>query len=155
MGNGLPQRGLILSPQHRVYIPNLGALVVARALTVLAQIGKARTAANQQYIHLLLRQHSVLLAERMPCESFWPGPIALTGLPPDTARHVQPLLGPNPKPARPFMRVQDARHRLKSAFAPAAAYTRSNLAATDTSFVAISLDHPTRLAPNSQTWCPD
>lgn len=111
LGPGLPKRDLILSPQHRVWIPGLGALVPARALTGLPRIGLARDKAREELIHVVLAHHDVVLAEGLPCESFWPGPVALNLLPPKARRHVQHIMG-NAKPSAPMMPVQKARRLL-------------------------------------------
>ena len=109
-GPGLPKRDLILSPQHRVWVPALGALVAARALVCLPKVGLMRGAV-EGLVHVVLATHEVLLAEGLPCESFWPGPVALSMLPPVARRRVTRIMG-DALPAAPFLPVRQARARL-------------------------------------------
>lgn len=111
-GPALPKRDLILSGQHRVWVPALGALVPAKALVGLPRIGRVRSAVGEELIHIVLRSHDVLLAEGLPCESFWPGRTALALLPPDARRQVRRIMG-RAEPALPFMSVQDAIRNLE------------------------------------------
>jgi hypothetical protein len=113
-GPGQPKRDLILSPQHRVWVPQLGALVAAKALVVLPRVGRMKSAGKQDLIHVVLRTHEVLLAEGLACESYWPGRTALAMLPPTARRQVRRIMG-RAEPAMPFMKVQEAMQRLKAA----------------------------------------
>lgn len=113
-GPGLPKRDLILSGQHRVWVPQLGALVAARALTGLPRVGVMKSAARQELIHVVLKTHEVLLAEGLACESYWPGRMALAMLPAEARRRVRRLMG-RALPAMPFMKVQEAIQRLTEA----------------------------------------
>lgn len=113
-GRGLPRRDLTLSPQHRVWMPQLGALVPARALTCLPRVGLDRDATGTELIHIVLAHHEVLLAEGLPCESYWPGDTALGLLPRASRREVRKIMG-RATPAMPFMRVKEAIRRLTCA----------------------------------------
>lgn len=110
-GPGLPKRDLILSAQHRVWVPALGALVAAKALVCLPRVGRVKSAAREELVHVVLRTHDVLLAEGLACESYWPGRAALSMLPEDARRRVRRIMG-RAVPAMPFMRVQEAMRRL-------------------------------------------
>lgn len=112
LGPGLPARDLVLSPQHRVLLPQLDALVTARALTVLPRIGPIKGLRQTDYIHLVLSRHQLLLADGLPCESFWPGAVAMQGLPTDAARCIRRFMGPKPAPARRFMPTGQAQRML-------------------------------------------
>ncbi len=75
------RRDLLLSPQHGVYLPQAAALIRARHLVGISP--RARIAKGIQsisYHHLLLPQHSLLLAEGARVESFYPGAMALAAL---------------------------------------------------------------------------
>ncbi|OWU86574.1 hypothetical protein ATO6_07255 [Oceanicola sp. 22II-s10i] len=115
LGPGLPRRDLVLSPHHRVFLPCLKALVPARALTQLRRIGKMRDAGPTTYVHLVTDRHSLVLAEGVTCESFWPGPMAFGTLPPDAVGRIRAAMGPAPEPAAPFLRMSEARRILASA----------------------------------------
>ncbi|MBY5970906.1 Hint domain-containing protein [Ferrimonas balearica] len=112
LGPGRPARRLVLSPQHRVHMPDLGGLVPAKALTALPRIGPLRDGRAQLYIHLVLDRHAILLAEGLPCESFWPGAQAMKALAPQERRRVRAIMGTRPEPALPLIRVQEARRQL-------------------------------------------
>lgn len=112
LGPGRPGARLVLSPQHRVLVPELGALVAAKALTDLPRIAPLPDLARLDYVHLVLARHAVILAEGLPCESFWPGPEALKTLGPEDHAAVRRVMGVAPEPARPFLTVQQARRRL-------------------------------------------
>lgn len=79
------ERPLALSGQHAVWVPEgegEGALVRACHLARTGW-GGARVMAGVRavhYFHLLLRRHSLVLAEGAWVESFWPGPFALESL---------------------------------------------------------------------------
>lgn len=111
LGQGLPKRDVILSPQHRVWMPGLGALVPAKALICLPRIGRYRGGRRMVLIHVVLARHAVILADGLPCESFWPGGNAMAHLPPFVRRQVEQIMG-GPIPAAPLMSVQAAIARL-------------------------------------------
>lgn len=112
LGPGKPANRLILSPQHRVLVEALGGLVACKALTDLPRIGPLPGAGEVTYVHLVLARHAVLLAEGLPCESFWPGSEAMKALTPPDRAQVTAIMGPAPCPARPFIPVQQARRRI-------------------------------------------
>ncbi len=114
LGPKRPLRGMVLSAQHRVWVEALGALVPARALTVLPRVGLASPASASPLIHLVCQRHSIILAEGVTCETFWPGPQVMAGLSAGQRRRIRRLMGPSPTPAQPFLRVQDARTRLRA-----------------------------------------
>lgn len=113
LGQGLPGHDLVLSPQHRVYVTALGALVPARALTVLPRVGVLTGLDRIDYVHVVLGRHDLLLAERLPCESFWPGPVAMAGLSSSVAGRIRRIMGQAPRAAAPMLRVTEARRRLR------------------------------------------
>lgn len=115
-GPGLPKRDLILSPQHRVWVPALCALVPARALTVLPRVGLARSEAGKDLIHVVLAHHDMLLAEGLVCESFWPGRTAMAQLPFVARRHVARIMG-DAAPAARMLSVGAAQRALLAHYA--------------------------------------
>lgn len=75
---------LRLSPQHGVLVTVQDEEKLVRA-THLAKFGftgarQIRGPAPVTYHHILLPRHSLVLANGIWCESFWPGPRALAGL---------------------------------------------------------------------------
>ncbi|QQA43488.1 Hint domain-containing protein [Pelagovum pacificum] len=100
LGQGCPSRTLFLSPQHRVLVE--GQLIAARQLSALPRIGPLRRPGRIDYVHLVTAKHALLIAEGLPCESFWPGPQALSGLRPAERLAVTAIMGPDPPSVRPF-----------------------------------------------------
>lgn len=85
MGTNLPQRDLLLSPNHRVLVATrpthalhdpLGALAPAKALTRQHGVRIARGRHAITYYSLLLPMHAVIIAEGVAVESLYPGPEA-------------------------------------------------------------------------------
>ena len=88
-GPGRPARDLLLSPQHRVLLrAPLLALChgVAEALAPVHALAPHYAAPahtlpeGARYHHILLPAHAVLLANGLPCESLYPGGVALASL---------------------------------------------------------------------------
>ena len=90
LGNGCPQRDIIVSPHHRMLVTSDIAmmlfderevLVAARHLTGLAGIERIE-AACVTYFHMLFDHHEVILADGAWTESFQPSDSSLNGLDP-------------------------------------------------------------------------
>ncbi|SLN14469.1 hypothetical protein ROA7450_00274 [Roseovarius albus] len=93
MGCGLPNRDLLVSPQHRMLVQSpiavrmfaaCDVLVPAIKLTALPGIFVDTEIEGIEYIHLLFDQHEVIFAEGTPTESLYTGPEALKVLSPET-----------------------------------------------------------------------
>lgn len=88
LGDGLPERDLVLSPNHRLLVRSRGdgatpggeALVAARDLVGRPGIEVVAPAAVS-YLHLLFARHEAVLADGVWTESFQAGPAALAALP--------------------------------------------------------------------------
>ena len=88
LGNDLPERDMMVSPNHRMLVANdktvlyfeeSEVLVAAKHLTGLP--GVIRTSAgNLTYIHLMFDQHEVILSDGTWSESFQPGLQSLAGV---------------------------------------------------------------------------
>ncbi|WP_102226004.1 Hint domain-containing protein [Acidimangrovimonas sediminis] len=116
LGPGCPARDLVLSPQHRVWVDDIGALVPARALTCLPRIGPLRAAGRIDYVHIVLARHAVILAEGVPCESFWPGKMAMGAMTPAQRLRIRRAMGPVPCAAAPFLTMRTAQEALRAAW---------------------------------------
>ncbi len=68
LGDGLPRRDLLVSPDHAMFID--GVLVPAKALLNGSTIVQERDLDRVDYYHVELDSHDVLLAEGAPSESF-------------------------------------------------------------------------------------
>ena len=88
LGNDLPDRDMLLSPNHRVMVsaPDLEmmfgqseVLVAAKHLTRMKGIRRIR-AHEVTYIHLMFDRHEIIWSEGIWSESFQPGSMALAGL---------------------------------------------------------------------------
>ena len=99
MGWGLPQRDLVVSPQHRILLGGAAAgtgpgPLMAKAKSLLPMPGVRRMCGKSSitYHTLLLPQHSVIYAEGLPAESFYPGPYAMRALPEQIRRQIEAAL---------------------------------------------------------------
>ncbi len=88
LGNDLPERDMMVSPNHRVLVANdktslyfeeHEVLVAAKHLTGLEGVGVAAVASTS-YIHFLFDRHEVVLSDGAWTESFQPGDHSLTGI---------------------------------------------------------------------------
>jgi len=71
LGEGLPARDLLLSPDHAVFVD--GLLIPARLLVNHSSIKVASNLAEVEYFHIELPTHDILLAEGLPTESYLDG----------------------------------------------------------------------------------
>ena len=88
LGYGLPERDMLVSPNHRVLVNNdktalyfeeREVLVAAKHLTGLAGVSRVDTM-KTTYIHFMFDQHEVILSDGSWTESFQPGHQTLDGL---------------------------------------------------------------------------
>ncbi|MEL7091185.1 MAG: Hint domain-containing protein [Pseudomonadota bacterium] len=85
LGDRLPERDIVLSPNHRVLWQRTDMLlfsghseVFASAKSLVGAPGITRAAVDTvTYVHIMFDQHEVILADGMWSESFFPGPVAL------------------------------------------------------------------------------
>ncbi|MDA7426977.1 Hint domain-containing protein [Primorskyibacter aestuariivivens] len=89
LGDGLPERDLVLSPNHRVLLGGLGqfdgllsgpALAPAKALTVLPGIRLMRGRKRPIWYHFACERHVLVRAEGMAVESLPLTPMVVEGL---------------------------------------------------------------------------
>ena len=88
LGDDLPERDMMVSPNHRVLVANdktalyfedREVLVAAKHLIGLVGVDAVRTSAVS-YIHFMFDQHEVVLSDDAWTESFQPGDQSLRGL---------------------------------------------------------------------------
>lgn len=88
LGNGLPERDMMVSPNHRMLVTNekvslyfdeTEVLASAKHLIGLPGIHKVN-ALSTTYIHFMFDQHEVVLADGAWTESFHPGDYSLKGI---------------------------------------------------------------------------
>ena len=88
LGNGLPERDMMVSPNHRVLVANdktalyfeeREVLVAAKHLTGLKGVDIVDVSATT-YIHIMFDQHEVILSDGTWTESFQPGDNSLAGI---------------------------------------------------------------------------
>ncbi|WP_406870917.1 Hint domain-containing protein [Thioclava sp. 'Guangxiensis'] len=116
LGEGLPRQALILSAQHRIYLTDADALAPAVAFLPRPKVGRIAPL-SEPYVHIVLRCHSLIVANGLPCESFWPGPVALSLLPGLVARRIKRIMGQAPTPAKPLLRMRNAQGMVLQALA--------------------------------------
>ncbi|WP_282121473.1 Hint domain-containing protein [Ruegeria atlantica] len=117
LGNGLPQRNLLVSPQHRMLVRSAIAirmfetseiLVAAHALVGVPGISVEENVQSVEYYHMLFERHEIVFAEGAPSESLFAGAEALRTVPPAARAEILelfPALATEdfvPPPARPI-----------------------------------------------------
>lgn len=120
LGNGLPERDMLVSPNHRVLVANdktalyfedREVLVAAKHLAGLDGVEVVEMT-GITYIHFLFDQHEVVLSDGTWTESFQPGDQTLTGL--DTAQRNEIFeIFPELKTREGLGQYQSARRSLK------------------------------------------
>lgn len=114
LGNGVPQRDLFVSRQHRIAVAvnavaHQEVLVPAIKLADLPGIDEVARAQEVSYYHICFDRHEVVLAEGARTESLFLGPQALKAMDDDTREELATLFpealceGFAPRPARPIV----------------------------------------------------
>jgi len=97
LGQGLPERDLMVSPQHRMLVQSRIArrmfdqdevLVAAKHLTGLDGVEIADDVTEVTYIHFLCDRHEVVFAEGAPSESLYTGAQALKSVSPEAREEI-------------------------------------------------------------------
>lgn len=100
LGNGLPERDLLVSRQHRILITSRivermfgtsEVLVAAIKLTKLPGIYVDESVTDVTYVHMLFDQHEVITAEGTPSESLFTGPEALKAVSTEARQEILTL----------------------------------------------------------------
>ncbi|WP_306045106.1 Hint domain-containing protein [Nioella sp. MMSF_3534] len=115
LGQGLPWRDLLVSPQHRMLVRSAIArrmfgcaevLIPAIKLTSLPGIYIDTKIEWVEYFHILLNQHEIIFAEGAQSESLYTGPQALIALSSDAREEILSIFpelkdqSHDPRPAR-------------------------------------------------------
>lgn len=120
LGQGLPERDMLVSPQHRLlltseraalYFGEREVLSPAKHLTGMEGIEEVR-ATNITYIHFMFDRHEVVLSDGAWTESFQPGEQVLRGMG-DAARDEIFALFPELRESAGSQSYQAARRSLK------------------------------------------
>lgn len=108
LGTGRPDGDLVVSPDHRMLVTGAAALalwgerevlVAARDLIDDARVTRDMAAKSVTYIHLMLPEHNVVVANGVETESFHPGAAALDAVADDQLERmfdVMPALRDDP-----------------------------------------------------------
>ena len=124
LGNGLPVRDLVVSPQHRMLLPDhdgAEVLCLAKGLTRLPGVRVKAGCRRVEYVHLLFDRHEIVFAEGAPTESFRPGPVAISSMEekvqnelfeifPDLRTNLTDALG---EPARPILTFREVKELIQ------------------------------------------
>lgn len=96
LGQGLPQTDLKVSPQHRILLPHparpKGVFAPALSLLDLPGVRQMQRCRSVTYHHIMCASHQVVFANGLPCESFFPGRMALRTLSPENRRVLRRCL---------------------------------------------------------------
>ena len=125
LGQGLPQTDLKVSPQHRILLPHpdrpKGVFAPALSLLDLPGVRQMQRCRSVTYHHIMCASHEVVFANGLPCESFFPGRMALRTLSSENRRVLRRCLlkatGGAMETyllARPILKTRIARQRVAS-----------------------------------------
>lgn len=88
LGENVPERDLLVSPQHRVLINDPSSelwfgegevLVAAKDLTMLDGVERVHPSKGVHYVHILFDHHEIVVSDGTWTESFQPGDFSLSG----------------------------------------------------------------------------
>jgi len=97
LGNDLPRRDLLVSPQHRMLVRSAIAirmfnsdevLIPAHTLVGIPGVERDESAETVDYYHMLFDRHEIVFAEGAPSESLFTGPQALKSLSADARAEI-------------------------------------------------------------------
>ena len=120
LGQGLPERDMMVSPNHRVLVANdktalyfeeSEVLVAAKHLTAMAGVDVVEPS-EVTYIHFMFAQHEVVLSDGAWTESFQPGDLSLKGIGNAQRNEIFDLF-PELREAEGLNAYQSARRSLK------------------------------------------
>ena len=100
LGDGLPKRDLLVSPQHRILVNDWRAeimfgasevLIAAKHLVNDDSIRVATDLNEFEYFHIMFESHETIFAEGLPTESFHPGDFSMNTLSEESRAEVLEL----------------------------------------------------------------
>ena len=100
LGGRLPERDMLVSPQHRMMVSSVisrrmtgqdEVLVPAKKLVGLPGIALAKDITEVTYLHLLLKRHEIIYADGAPTESLMTGPMARRSVSPEALAEIEAL----------------------------------------------------------------
>ncbi|KIC47021.1 calcium-binding protein [Ruegeria sp. ANG-S4] len=100
LGEGLPEKDLLVSPQHRMLVRSQIAsrmfakreiLIAAKKLVGMSGVSVDASVAQVTYHHILFDRHEVIFAEGAPSESLFTGPEALKSVGDAAVAEIQDL----------------------------------------------------------------
>lgn len=112
-GHGLPQSDLFVSQQHRLLLSSMAVsrvvgqeevIAPAKVLTLLPEIKIAEDQSSIRYFHLLFDRHELVLANGLPAEFFYLGPMAKEALRFAQKMELHSLLGTKFENVQPLVR---------------------------------------------------
>lgn len=126
LGNGMPHRDLLVSPQHRIFIASKIAaqmfgcdevLVTAKQLVEIEGICIANDVDEVSYWHFLCDDHEIVVANGALSETLYTGPQALRAVGPEARREIFAIFpelrnrktDEQPRCARPLIAGRKAR----------------------------------------------
>ncbi|OYX43246.1 MAG: hypothetical protein B7Z02_09580 [Rhodobacterales bacterium 32-67-9] len=122
LGDGLPLRDLLLSPNHRILVRSMSDTGVATGESLVAAHGlvgrpgiEVVAPAAVTYLQLLFARHEAVLADGVWSESFHVGPATLSAMPGaarDAVRAVLPELGRAEAPPLAPVRPEISKHEI-------------------------------------------
>lgn len=136
LGDGMPDRDLVVSPQHKVLLclpsgeegmSKTEYLAPAKGLTGLPGIRLMRGKRRTTYYHIMLERHAILFSEQLRTESFFPGPTALRMLRAEqqlrlfaslSARDGVHGYGPQARPSLTYRQTVELASRLRRGIVP-------------------------------------
>ncbi len=113
LGENIPSRDLIVSPQHRILVRSKIAvrmfdteeiLVPAKHLLGLPGVVTAADITEVAYFHLLCDNHEIIEADGAPAETLYAGTEAMKAMTPDAAEEIALIFGDTPFVDRPLAR---------------------------------------------------
>jgi hypothetical protein len=122
LGPGLPDRDLLVSPQHRILVRSKIALrmfnssevfVAAKHLMGVDGIDIAHDLNSVNYYHVMCDQHEVVEAEGALAETLYTGPEALKAMSSEAKQEIDDVFGGVPLLDRPLARTTPKGHLAK------------------------------------------
>ena len=122
LGDGIPSRTLIVSPQHRIFVRSKIAirmfdaaevLVPAKHLLGLPGVAIATDLTEVTYIHLLCDNHEIIEADGALAETLYTGTEAMRAMTPEATEEIALIFGDTPFLDLPLARFTPKAHQAR------------------------------------------